>query len=161
MKYTQADGLHAIEIRVPVVVECSKFGAADVFQAHDCTGRLLDDRFGEFISLDETALGAYGELKRARIGNRRLVQNAGGNLNVLPLERRHHVCCRKIHGLQTIGIQPHTHRIFAVAEHCDGADTIDTREGVRDLCRREVRNKQSVARIIGRIEMHHHHQVRR
>ena len=57
-------------------------------------------------------------------------ENAGRDLNVLPLQRRHHVARRQRQRLQPIGIEPDAHRIVAAAEHRDRADALDAAQHV-------------------------------
>ena len=63
--------------------------------------------------------------------------------------------------LQPVGIEPDAHRIVAAAEHRDRADALDAAQHVDDVDAGVVGDEQRVARLVGRIQVHDHHQVGR
>ena len=93
--------------------------------------------------------------------HRRLVENAGRDLDVLRLQRIGDVGRGQPERLQAVRVEPDPHRIIAAAEHGDRANAVDAGERIGDFERRIVRNEQGVARFIGRIKVHDHHQIGR
>ena len=150
-----------IEIGIGRIVLRREFDPGDVLDAHHGVGRLLDDDIAEFVRIGETAERLHRNLECARLVDRRLVEHAGGDLHVLPLQRGHHVARGQAERLQAVGIEPDAHRVVAAAEHGDRADAVDAGQRVRDLERGVVGDEQRVARLVRRIEMHDHHQVGR
>ena len=73
------------------------------------------------------------DLEGAGPVDRRLVEHARGDLDVLPLQRRGHVGRGHAERLQALGIEPDPHRVVAAAEHGDRADAVDARERILDL----------------------------
>ena len=63
--------------------------------------------------------------------------------------------------LQAIRIEPDAHRIIAAAEHRDRADAVDAGQRIGDFERGVIGDEQRVARLVGRIKVHDHHQVGR
>ena len=122
---------------------------------------LLHHDVGELVRIGEPPLRLHRDLECARLLDRRRVEDAGGDLDVLRLQRQRHVVRRHAQRLQPAGIEPDPHRIVAAAEHRDRADAVDAGERILDLERRVVRDEQGVARIVGRDQVHDHHQVGR
>src|SRR3954470_3938591 len=79
---------------------------------------LQDDAF-EGVRLGEPSGGAHRNLIRLIARRGRLADGAGSNLHVLPPERRAHVRGGQAPGRQTRRIEPHAHRVFALAEDRD------------------------------------------
>ena len=109
----------------------------------------------------ETAERLHRDLERAGLVDRRLIEHAGGDLDVLALQRADDVAGGQAERLQAVGIEPDPHRIVAAAEHRDRADAVDAGERILDLERGVVGDEQRVARLVGRIQVHDHHQVGR
>jgi hypothetical protein len=63
--------------------------------------------------------------------------------------------------LQAIGIEPHAHGIVAGAEYRDRTDAIDAGDRVGHLERGVIGDEQRIARLVGRIKVHDHHQIGR
>ena len=78
-----------------------------------------------------------------------------------PCEGVGDVGCGQPERLQAIRIEPHPHRIVARAEHGDRADAVDAGDRVGHFKRGVVGDEQRVARLVGRIKVHDHHQIGR
>ena len=78
----------AIEIGIGRIVLRGEFDPRDVLDAHHRVGGLLDDDIAEFLGAGETAERLHRDLESARFVHRRLVEHAGGDLHVLPLQAR-------------------------------------------------------------------------
>ena len=158
---TDGDRGVTIEIRIGRVVLRGELDPRDVLHAHNRVGGLLDDDIAEFLGAGEASECLYRDLESARFVHRWLIEHAGGDLHVLPGKRVDDVVCCETERLQAIGVEPGAHRVIAAAEHDQRADAIDAGHRVGDLDGRVVRDEKSVARFVGRIEMHDHHQVGR
>ena len=161
LKNRQRDRGVMVEIGVRRVVERGELDVGDVAQPHHRAGRFFDDDIAELRRRIEPAERLHRDLKRARMRHRRLIEHAGGDLDVLRLQRIGHVGCGQAERLQAVRIEPDAHRIIAAAEHGDRADAVDAGERIGDFERGVVRNEQGIARLVGRIKMHDHHQVGR
>ena len=150
-----------VEIGVRRVVERGELDLGDVPQPHHGVRRLLDDDRAEIVGIIEPAARLHRDLERAGTRHRRLIEDARGDLDVLALQGAGHVARGQAERLQAIGIEPDAHRIIAAAEHRDRADAVDAGERIGDLERGVVGDEQRVARFVGRIQMHDHHQVGR
>ena len=93
--------------------------------------------------------------------DRRLIEHAGRNLDVLALQCVGDVVGGQAERLHAIGIEPHPHGVVACAEHGDRADAVDARDRVGHFERGVVGDEQRVARLVRRVEVHDHHQVGR
>ena len=93
--------------------------------------------------------------------DRRLIEHAGRNLDVLALQRVGDVVGGQAERLHAIGIEPHPHGVVACAEHGDRADAVDARDRVGHFERGVVGDEQRVTRLVRRVEVHDHHQVGR
>ncbi len=113
------------------------------------------------FGIRETPERLHRDLESALLRRRRLIENAGGDLDVLALQRVGDVGRGQAERLQTIGIEPHAHGIVARAEHRDRADAVDARDRIGHFKRGVVGNEQRIARLVRRIEVHDHHQVGR
>ena len=151
----------AVEIRIGRVVLCRQFDASHVAQPHHGARGLLDDDVVELVGIGETPQRLHRDLKRALTGDRRLIEHTGGDLDVLALERQNHVSCGQAHRLQAVGIDPDAHRVIAAAEDGDRANPVNAGENVGDRERRVIRDEQRIARVVGRVEVDHHHQIGR
>src|ERR1051326_6166692 len=83
------------------------------------------------------------------------------DLHVLALQGAGDVGGGQTQRLQAVRVEPCAHGIIAAAEHDDRADPVDAGERIDDLERRVIGDEQRVARFVGRIEMHDHHDVGR
>ena len=106
-------------------------------------------------------MGLDVELEGARHRHRRLVDHAGGDLHVLAAQRRDHVAGGQIADGELFRIEPDAHRVVARTEDGDVADAVDARQHVLHVQGGVVGDVELVARVVGRIEMDHQHQVRR
>jgi hypothetical protein len=88
--------------------------------------------------MGEPSQRLHRDLKRSLLGDRRLIEHAGGDLDVLALQRLDHVGRGQADRLQAVGIDPDAHRIVAAAEHGDRADPVDAGQNVGDRERRIV-----------------------
>ena len=156
------DGDPFIEIAVAAVIRGAELHPPDIVNAHHAAvGAGFDDDVAEGLGVGEAALGLDVELKGAGDRNRRLVDHASGDLHVLAAKRRDHVASGQIADGELLGVEPDAHRVVARAEDGDVADAVDARQHVLHVQRRVVRDVELVARVVGRIEMDHQHQVRR
>ena len=89
---------------------------AHILELHQAVGRVLDDDFVELVRVREPAHDAHRDLESLLRVGWRLPELAGGNLDVLLLERVHHVGCGQAAGGQAHGIEPHAHGVLALAE---------------------------------------------
>ncbi len=142
LEYRDRDRRIEVEIGVRRIVEAGELGAADILEPHHRVRRLLDDDIGELLGIGEPAERLHRDLERARLLDRRLVEDARGDLDVLRLQRLGDVVRRHAERLQAGGIEPDPHRIVAAAEHDDRADAIDARQRVLDLQRGVVGDEQ-------------------
>ena len=83
----------AIEIGVRRVVLRRELDPRDVLEAHHRVCGLLDDDVGELVRIGQPAERLHRDLERARLVDRRLVEHAGGDLDVLPLQRQRRRRC--------------------------------------------------------------------
>ena len=150
-----------IEIGIRRIIERGKLDGGDVAQPHHGARRLLDHDGAEFRRRVEAAERLHRDLERARMRDRRLIEHARGDLDVLASQRIGDVGRGQAERLQAVGIEPDAHRIIAAAEHRDRADAVDAGERIGHFERGVVRYEQSVARFVGRIKMHDHHQIGR
>ncbi len=161
LEHAEADGGRLVEIGVHAIVERGQLDPRHILQAHDGVVGLLDDDLAELVGLDQTTERLHRNLEGAGRRRRRLVEHAGRHLHVLALQRADDIARRQVERLQPIRIEPDAHRIIAAAEHGDRADALDAAEHVDDIDAGVIGNEQGVARIVGREQMHHHHQVGR
>src|SRR6266542_1018442 len=80
----------------------------------------------------------HRDLKRPLLGYRGLIEHAGGDLDILALQRLHDVGRGQADRLQAVGIDPDAHRIVAAAEDGDRAHPVDAGQNVGDRERRIV-----------------------
>ena len=85
LEHCERDRGIEIEIGIRGVIDRRQFDLRDVAQIDHRGLGLLDDDFAELLDIGETPLRLHGELERAGLIDRRLVQNAGGDLDVLAL----------------------------------------------------------------------------
>ena len=151
----------AVEIGIRRIVLRGELDARHVLEPDHGARRLLDHDVGELVGIGEAPERLHRDLECALLRHRRLIEHAARDLDVLRLQRQHDVARGQAERLQPIGIEPDAHRIVAAAEHGDRADAVDARQRVGDLERGVVGDEQAVARLVGRIEVHDHHQVGR
>ena len=151
----------AVEIGIRGVVLGGEFDPRHVPEPHQRARGPLHHDLGEFIGFGEPAERLHRDLEGARGIHRLLVEHPGRDLDVLALQRRHHVERGHVEGLQPVGVEPDAHREIAAAEHRDRADAFDAGHRILDLERRVVGNEQRVARFVRRVDVHDHHQVGR
>src|SRR6478735_5431330 len=77
------------------------------------------------IATAQPAERLHRNLKRAGLVDRRLVEDAGGDLDVLGLQRLRDVVRGHAERLQAVGIEPDPHGVIAAAEHDDGAHALN------------------------------------
>ena len=90
------------------------------------------------------------ELEGALLGHRRLVQHAGGDLDVLRAQRRDDLAGGQVARGDLLRVEPDAHRIVARAEDAHVADAVEPREHVAHLQRRVVGDVERVARAVRR-----------
>ncbi len=150
-----------IEIGIRRIIERRQLNSADILQPHHGAGRLLHHDRGELVGIGEPSKRLHRDLKGAGMRDRRLIKHAGRDLDVLPLQRAGDVGRGQPQRLQAIRIEPHPHRIVAGAEYDDRADAVDAGDRIRHFKGGVIGDEQRIARLVGRIEMHDHHQIRR
>jgi hypothetical protein len=150
-----------IEIGIRGIIESGEFDGRDIAESHHRVGCLLDDDGAELIRIIQAAERLHRDLKGPRAADWRLIEDARGDLNILALQRGRDVASGQPERLQAIGIKPYPHRVIAAAENRDRSDAVDPRQRIGDFERGVVGNEQRIARFIGRIQMHDHHQVGR
>ena len=161
LEHAERDRRIEVEIGIGRIILRRQLDGGDVLDAHDCRRSLLDHDIAELGRIGQPALRRDRYLERARFVDRRLVKHAGCDLHVLPLQRQHDVVGGEANRLHSIRIEPDAHGVIARSEHDDRADAVDARDCVRDLERSVVGDEQRVARFVGRIQVHDHHQVGR
>ena len=119
LENAKRDGRITVEIGIGRIVLRGKLDLCDVLHPHDGICRLLDDDVAEFFGTAQPAERLHRNLECARLVHWRLIEHAGGNLNVLPCKRGHHVICCQPERLQPVRVEPRTHCIVAAAEHND------------------------------------------
>jgi hypothetical protein len=150
-----------VEITVGVVVLGAELDAADVANArHAAVGIGPDDDVQELALVREAAESLDVQLEGAGPGYRRLVEHAGGDLDVLRLERGDDLAGGEVARRRALGIEPDAHGVVAGAEHPHVADAVEAGQHVLDLQRGVVGDVELVARCVGRAEVDDHHQVR-
>ena len=140
----QRDRGIVVEIGVRRVVERGELDVGDVLAAAPprsgvCLTTILPNSAG----IGEPAERLHRDLKRARMRHRRLIEHAGGDLDVLPLQRIGDVGCGQAERLQAVRVEPDPHRIIAAAEHGDRADAVDAGERIGDFERGVVGDEQA------------------
>src|ERR1022692_4369055 len=91
---------------------------ADIFQKHQAVGIVLNDNVVKFDRACQAAHHAYRNLKSLlRIG-RRLAKLAGRYFDVLLDHRADYVRRGQPAGRKLQRIEPHAHRVLALAEDC-------------------------------------------
>ena len=135
----------AVEIRIGRIVLRGELDPCHVAQPDHRVGGLFDDDIVEFVGIGEAPERLHRDLERALLRHRRLIEHAGGDLDVLALQRDDDVGRGQADRLQAVGIDPDAHRIIATAENGDRADPVDAGEDVGDGQGRIVGNKQRVA----------------
>jgi hypothetical protein len=149
-----------VEIGVPVVVLRPELDPGDVAHArHPPFGVGRNHDVAELIGAGEPPERLHRELKPARRGGGRLVDGAGGDLDVGGTQGVHDIGPRQAARLHLGWVEPYPHGIVARAEHDGVADAVDTGEDVLDVDRRVVGDVLLVERPVGRDQMDHHHQV--
>ncbi len=124
----ERDRRAAAEIGVRRIVLRGELDRRDVLQPHHRAGGLLHHDVGELLRIGEPPERLHRDLERARLLDRRLVEHAGGDLDVLRLQRLRHVVRRHAERLQPARIEPDAHRVVAAAEHRDRADAVDAQQ---------------------------------
>ena len=121
----------------------------------------LQDNVGELLWSGQPAERLNIELIGRISRHRRLVQDAGGNLHVLRLQRREHFAGVELVSGHLVRIEPDAHRIVARAEQLHVAHAGKPRQRVLYMQCRIVREIEIVARPVGREKMHREQDVRR
>ena len=77
-----------IEIGVRRIIERGELDLGDVLEPHHGARRLFDHDRGELVGIGEPAERLHRDLEGARLRDRRLIEHAGGDLDVLRLQAR-------------------------------------------------------------------------
>ena len=137
----ERDGGIVVEIGIRRIIERGELDFGDVAQPHHRAGRLFHDDVAELRGRIEPAERLHRDLERARMRHRWLVEHAGGDLDILPLQGIGHVGRGQAERLQAVRIEPDTHRVIAAAEHGDRADAVDAGQRIGHFERGVVRNE--------------------
>ena len=92
-----------------------------------------------------------GDLGLLADDGRRLAHLAGGDLEILLAQGRHHVAGGHPASGELVGIEPDPHAVVALAEHPDVADARQPREHGLDLDGGVIRQVELVIAPVGRI----------
>ena len=133
LEHGERDRGIAAEIRGRGIILPRQFYARDILDAHHRILGLLDDDIRELGRIRQPAERSHRDLESELVGHRRLIQNAGGDLDILTLQGQRHIRRGQLKRLQTVGIEPDLHREIARAEHGDRADAVKPRQHVLDL----------------------------
>ena len=114
--------------------------------------RGLDDDLAELLGRGEPAEGGHGVLEALVYRRRGRADLAGGDLDVLLLDRREDVERRQVPGLELLRVDPDPHAVVARPEDLDVADPIDPAQLVLDLARRVVAQGQAAEPVVPRAE---------
>ena len=152
----------AVHERRGAVIGGADLDPADVAQPrHAALAVRLQHDGGELLGRGKPAERLHVDLVGLLGGDRRLVQDARRDLDVLGAQRGQHLARVHVVRGDLVGIEPDAHGIFAAAEDLDIADASQPRQRVLYMQRRVVRDVERVARGIGRIEMHREQDVGR
>ena len=158
----QRQAFAAVHVGGGTVVGRADLHTADVADAGRAPLRIgFQDDVGELLRRAQAAERLDVELIRRVAGHRRLVQDAGGDLQVLCAQRREHLARVEVVGGHLVGIEPDAHRVVASAEQLHVAHARQPRQRVLHVQGRVVREIEVVARPVGRVQMHRKQDVRR
>ena len=79
---------------------------AHVLEANDRGRAQLDHDLGELVRVDQPSERPHWHLERARLGNRRLVDHAGSDLDVLALQGRDDIPRREPERVEPVQVEP-------------------------------------------------------
>ena len=162
MKYGHGHRWLVVEIRIGRIVDGAKLDAPDVTHAYELAFLgALDQHVPELRGVGEAAEELDTDLVGALSGRRWTIQHAAGDLHILTTKRLHHLAGGEAQRGNPIRIEPDPHRVFARAEQPEIADAIEPGQPVADVEQRVVREIQLIARAVGRVDVHHHQDVRR
>ena len=120
-----------IEVSVDRVVLRPELDARDIAHAHDRpVGAGLDDDVLELVGRRQPAQRLHRELEAAWRGRRRLVDGAGGNLQVRGAQRCDDLARGETDGRDLRRVEPYAHRIVARTENVDVAHAVDAEQHV-------------------------------
>ena len=144
----------AIHIGGRAVIRGADLDASDVAEArHPSLIVGFEDDIEELLRRGQPAQGLDVELIGLMGGNRRLVEDAGRDLDILGAQRGQDFARIETMGRDLVRIEPDAHRIVAGAEELDIAHPRQARQGVLHMQGRVVRDIETVARAVGRDEM--------
>ncbi len=103
----------------------------------------------------EPSQGVDGELKSLAGGHRRPPQLPGHHLDVLLLDRVHHVHGGEPVILELVGVQPHAHGVRAGADDVDLGDPGQPGQGVLQVDHAVIGQVGFIKAVVVRIEAHH------
>ena len=155
-------GVLVVEIGVDRVVLRAQLDPRHIAQArHRTVGFGANHDVLELLGRAQPAQRLHRQGEGTRRDGRRLVDGAGGDLEVGGAQGQYHFGGREVMRRDPRRIEPHAHRIVTRAEHQDVADAVDTAQHVLHVERGVVRDVLLVARAVGRGHVHDHHQVGR
>ncbi len=141
------------------VVLRAQLDARDILQPHDRSiGRGAQDDVGEFLCGRQPRLGGDGRVQHLRRRAGLAAQFAGGNLDILGLDRLDHVAGDQVVGRQLIGLQPDAHGILR-AEHVGVAHAFQPADRVLQIADQIVRHVLVGAAVGGVIDRKDHQEI--
>ena len=144
------------------IVRGADLDPADVADAGDPSLVVgLHDDVGELLGRRQPAERLHVDLVGLGRSCRWLVQDAGGDLEVLSPQRREHLAGTYVPGRDLVRIEPDPHGIFACAHKLHVTDTRQPRQRILHMQRRVVRHVEGVARAVRRVEVDGQQNVRR
>ena len=113
------------------------------------------------VRLGQPACRAHRDLVRLIAGRGRLADGAGGNLHVLLPQRRAHVRGGQPPRCEACGIEPHPHRVLALAEDRHVGDAGNALERVAHEDVEVVAEEERVVLVVLGVDADAHHEPRR
>src|SRR5262249_4097965 len=144
----------AVHVGRAAVIRGADLDPTDVTNAgHASSAVGLDDDVGELLRRGQPAERFDVDLIGLVTRDRRLVQDAGRDLQVLRAQRREHFAGVESGGRGLVRVEPDARRIFASALELHVADARQARQHVLDVQGCVVRQVERVARFVRRVEV--------
>jgi hypothetical protein len=154
----KGNGRVAVEVRIRHVILCTEFDARHVLQPHEASlRRSLDDDLPELTRVLEPPLRRYSQLERGIRRCRLLPQGTARDLDILLLDRTHHLTRRHAVGGELLRIEPDPQGILPLAEDDDVANSIQPQQDVAHIVTGVVGDIELIVGSIRREHVHDHH----
>ena len=161
--YAHAHARHPVHIGFVRICVRTELDCRNVLK-QNClaVGRVLDDDVFELLGRSQTPLRVDDKFVRdVGICERRLVELARRNLPVLRPDGGIDFERRYAEVGEFVGVEPHAHTVFALAENVHVADAVDAREPVDHLRDCVVGQIQLVAAAVRRVQVGNHEHIGR